>query len=134
MFSYGFACCGEAAPRDGEKRAVEDKSTTGKARACGRAGRPHATAGSASWAPATVLLSTLCRFSNFMKKKGRGGTTGGGIAGEHCSSDPWRRRNWSGGGAGLVGLGGGKEDGNGEGRRETGVGSGRGLAGWQWIL
>ena len=36
------------------------------------------TAGSASWAPATVLPSTLCCFGNFMKKKGRSGTAGEG--------------------------------------------------------
>ena len=54
------------------------------------------TAGSASWAPATVLLSTLCCFSNFMKKKGRSGTAGRGIAGatvfRHVAADKLGRR------------------------------------------
>ena len=49
------------------------------------------TAGSASWAPATVLPSPLCCFSNFMKKEGRSGTAGERVAGGHRSPDPWRR-------------------------------------------
>ena len=53
---------------------------------------------------ATVLLSTLCRFSNFMKKEGRSRIAGGGIAGGHCSPDTWRPTSWGGamraGGAG----------------------------------
>ena len=83
------------------------------------------TAGSASWAPATILLSTLCCFSNFMKKEGRRRTAGGGIAGGHCSSGTWRRRNWGDGGGRLVGLGGGR--GGKEGWREEGTGAGAGL-------
>ena len=60
-----------------------------------RAGRA-VTAGPAGWAPATVLLSTLCCFSNFMKKKGRSGTAGRGIAGatvfRHVAADKLGRR------------------------------------------
>ena len=39
--------------------------------------------------------ATLCCFGNFMKKKGRSRTAGGGIAGEYCSPDSWRRGSWA---------------------------------------
>ena len=53
-----------------------------KARACGRAGCPHATAGSAGKVLRHVTTATLFCFGNFMKKEGRSGTAGGG--------DSWR--------------------------------------------
>ena len=73
-----------------------------------RAGRA-VTAGPAGWTPATVLPSTLCCFGNFMKKKGRSGTAGRGIAGatvfRHVAADKlgggmraggagWREEEW----------------------------------------
>lgn len=62
------------------------------------------TAGPASWIPRHATTTTLCCFSNFMKKEGRSGTAGEGIAGGHCSPDTWRLTSWGGamraGGAG----------------------------------
>ena len=40
-----------------------------------------ATAGSASWVPRHATTATLFYFGNFMKKEGRNGTAGRGIAG-----------------------------------------------------
>ena len=71
-----------------------------------------ATAGPASWIPryATTATLPLCRFGNFMKKKGRSGTAGAGIAGGYCSPDTWRLTSLGNGGSRL-GLGGGRENG-----------------------
>ena len=89
---------------------MKDKRATGRTRACGRAGCPHATAGSASWALRHVTTATLCCFGNFMNKEGRSRTAGEEIAGEYCSPDTWRPTSWGDGGGRLAGLGGGREN------------------------
>ncbi len=74
--------------------------------------------------PAPVHPATLFRFGNFMKKKGRGGTTGEETAGGYCSPDTWRRASWSGR---RMWAGGGRENGMMEGgglERERGYGCG----------
>ena len=75
-----------------------------------RAGRALLQLGRQAGRPATVLLSTLCCFGNFMKKEGRGGTAGGGIAGESCSPDTWRQTSWVRRGAGWWGWVEGEEN------------------------
>ena len=103
---------------------MKDKRATGRTRACGRAGCPHATAGSASWALRHVTTATLCCFGNFMNKEGRSRTAGEEIAGEYCSPDTWRPTSWGDGGGRLAGLGGGRKNGNDEdksGERKRGL-------------
>ena len=89
---------------------MKDKRATGRTRACGRAGRPPVTAGSASWVLRHVTTATLCCFGDFMKKEGRSEMVGRGIAGEYCSPDTWRPTSWGDGGGRLAGLGGGREN------------------------
>ena len=58
-----------------------------------------------------------------MKKEGRSEMVGRGIAGEYCSPDTWRPTSWA-VGCGLVGLGGGRKNGNDEdksGERKRGL-------------
>ena len=92
---------------------MKDKRATGRTRACGRAGCPHATAGSAGKVLRHVTTATLFCFGNFMNKEGRSRTAGEEIAGEYCSPDTWRPTSWA-VGCGLVGLGGGRKNGNDE--------------------
>ena len=112
---------------------MKDKRATGRTRAR-RAGRPHATAGSAGKVLRHVTTATLFCFGNFMKKEGRSRTAGEEIAGEYCSPDTWRPTSW-GGAMRAGGLGGGRESGNDEGRsgeRERSGSARRDLAGWRW--
>ena len=114
---------------------MKDKRATGRTRACGRAGCPHATAGSAGKVLRHVTTATLFCFGNFMNKEGRSRTAGEEIAGEYCSPDTWRPTSWGDGGGRLAGLGGGRESGNDEGRsgeRERSGSARRDLAGWRW--
>ena len=92
---------------------MKDKRATGRTRACGRAGCPHATAGSAGKVLRHVTTATLFCFGNFMNKEGRSEMVGRGIAGEYCSPDTWRPTSW-GGAMRAGGLGGGRESGNDE--------------------
>ena len=88
-----------------------------KARACGELGartlQLDRLAGSAGKVLRHVTTATLCCFGDFMKKEGRSEMVGRGIAGEYCSPDTWRPTSWA-VGCGLVGLGGGRKNGNDE--------------------
>ena len=79
--------------RQEKAKTVEDKRATG-GQGCGEL-VPHAIVGQDSWVGQLgTTAATLCCFGNFMKKEGRSGTAGGGIAGEYCSPGPWRRGSW----------------------------------------
>ena len=74
---------------------MEDKRATGRGKGAA-SWAPHAIVGQDSWTGWLGTTSaTLFRFGNFMKKERRSGTVGEGIAGEYCSSDPWRRGSWA---------------------------------------
>ena len=89
-----------------------------------RAGRPPVTAGSAGKVLRHVTTATLFCFGDFMKKEGRSGTAGGGDSWRALLSRSVAADKPGGGGGGLVGLGGGRKNGNDEdksGERKRGL-------------